>query len=314
MLKISAPSNNPSVFIIVLNWNGLSDTVECIESLLGLKYSNYRIVIVDNASEDNSASVLKYSFPNVKIIQNEDNLGFSGGNNVGIRYALQEGAEYIWLLNNDTIVDEYSLASLIRVGDQDFSIGIIGSKILCYPEVDIIWCTWSKLSWKEGRATHVGMGERDLGQYDYVKNTDRVAGCSMLIKANLFNSIDMLDEKLFLFGEEVDLSFRAKKKGFSTVYVPESIVYHKESVSVRKMGNKSNLYNYYSTRNFLYLAKKLLKFPKKQIVLFFLILNTIKYSKNDIVWFILNRERIEIKSNPKLIAVVDFLIGKMGKL
>ncbi|MCX7596938.1 MAG: glycosyltransferase family 2 protein, partial [Fischerella sp.] len=115
------------VFVILLNWNGWQDTVKCIVSLKGLSYPNYEIVVLDNASTNDSVEQIRAAHPDVTLIETGANLGFAGGNNVGIRYALEHGAEYIWLLNNDTIVDANALSAMVTKAESDPKIGLVGS-------------------------------------------------------------------------------------------------------------------------------------------------------------------------------------------
>src|SRR6266568_5938037 len=121
-------------YIIILNWHGWQCTIECVESCKKLSYLNFRILVVDNGSTDGSEAILRERFPDVELLQTGANLGFAGGNNVGIRYALEQGAEYVWLLNNDTTVDADALSALVRMAEGDTKIGMAGSKILYHDD------------------------------------------------------------------------------------------------------------------------------------------------------------------------------------
>jgi len=128
----------PLVFIIVLNWNGKDDTLECLGSLQQLDYPNFETVVVDNGSTDGSEDVIRSAFPSVNFIQTGRNLGYAGGNNVGIKHALSHGADYVWLLNNDTTVDPNALTALVETAQADPKIAVVGSKIFYYDQPDVI--------------------------------------------------------------------------------------------------------------------------------------------------------------------------------
>ncbi len=149
---------NKSVSIIILNWNNHKDTIECVESCLKLDYSPYEIVIVDNASKDNSESILRKAFPCLKLIQTGANLGYAGGNNAGIRYALENNSEYIWLVNNDAVVDPQALSVLVAFAEANPSIGMVGSKILSYSDPSLLLSAGGKVNMRTGITEHLGFG------------------------------------------------------------------------------------------------------------------------------------------------------------
>ena len=310
--------NFPKVFIIILNWNGMRDTLECLESVFKLDYENFEVAVVDNGSIDDSVTIVKRDYPKVELIGNEENLGFAAGNNVGIRYAMSQGAEYIWLLNNDTIVNSDALSNMIEETERDPEIGIAGSKIYYYGSLRKIWFTGAKIDWLKGVSNHIGMGEIDVGQYDYIKDVDRVTGCSMLVKKDVCNKVGLLDEKFFLYVEEVDWCVRARKAGFKCIFVPSSVVYHKESSSVARIGIWNKVFSYYNTRNFLYMIKKTFSFPIREIILLLLIIRKLKNEKVNCLKMFLSSvnssSRLEPTDAPFVFAVRDFLKKKMGKV
>lgn len=238
----------PKVYILMLNWNGWKDTIECIESCLKLSYPNFRILIVDNGSTDESESILRERFPGIEFIQTGANLGFAGGNNVGIRYVTENGADYVWLLNNDTIVAPHSLTELVKVADGDNNIGIVGSKIYYNAEPHKIWFAGGIWRSTKSYATHRGLDEDDIGQYDEICAVDYITGCSLLIKAEVIRQIGMMKEDYFLYWEEVDWNASVAELGWKILYVPDSIVWHKISATI---GKRSYLANRYNIRNCL---------------------------------------------------------------
>ncbi|MCK4525318.1 MAG: glycosyltransferase family 2 protein [Candidatus Andersenbacteria bacterium] len=293
------------VYIIVLNWNGKEDTLECLKSLEKISYSNYKIVVIDNGSEDDSVSEIKKQFSEVKIIENKKNLGFAGGNNVGMKYAINGGADYVLLINNDTTVEEDFLSELVKTGESDEKIGILGSKIYFYSDPNRIWFAGGKVNWLKNKGTHIGLDQIDNGQYDKIKETDYLTGCCLLIKREVVEKIGVLAEDYFLYYEDTDFSLRTKNAGYRSVYVPKSKIYHKISRST-KPGSSS--YVYYHARNGLVMAKrsgsllnKIVLYPYcvylflKQIIKILFI-----PKKREWAFAVLKGER-------------DFLLGKMGK-
>jgi GT2 family glycosyltransferase len=236
----------PCVYIIILNWNGWRDTVECVESCFTLTYSNYKILIVDNGSTDDSESILRGRFPDVLLLQSGSNLGFSGGNNIGIQYALHHGAEYVWLLNNDTIVAEESLTELVNVADEDDRIGIVGSKLYYYAEPERI--VFAGGFWKGSPLypSDRGVNEIDLGQYDAVEDVDYITGCSLLIKSAVIHDIGEMSPDFFLYWEDIDWNASAAEHGWRIVYAYASCVWHKVAAS---SNSQPGMKTYYSVRN-----------------------------------------------------------------
>ena len=232
--------------IIILNWNGWEDTVACIESCRNLNYADFRIVVVDNGSSDGSVKHLRERFPGLDMVQTGQNLGFAGGNNAGIRFALELGAEYIWLLNNDTIVDANALTAMIDALEQhgDVSIGV--SKIYYFDKPEIIWFAGGTWTPAQYYAIHRGLDEEDTGQYSSPVESDFATGCSLLFKVGLIAEIGYLREDYFLYWEDLDWSIAARARGGKILYIPESEVWHKVS---RSTENYSFVQNYYYFRS-----------------------------------------------------------------
>ena len=248
---------NPKVTIVIINWNGWEDTIECLESLYRIDYPNYEIIIVDNRSHDDSVKKIKdYSKgKELIIIENEENYGFAGGNNIGIQYALKNfKPKYILLLNNDTIVDEDFLEELINAGEKDTQIGILGPKIYYYDKPDVIWSAGCKISWKFARGIQIGSDEVDKGQYDDQKEVEYVSGSAFLIKTDVIDVIGLMDRKYFLYFEESDWTLRANQAGYKSLYVPTAKIWHKVSRSGGGISKPTGLY--YITRNRWIFMKK----------------------------------------------------------
>jgi len=246
-------NTSPLVFVIVLNWNGQDDTLECLRSLQKLNYSNFEILVVDNGSTDGSEEVIRSSFPSVRVIQTGRNLGYGGGNNVGIRFALSHGADYIWLLNNDTTVAPQALTSLVETAKADPKIAFVGSKIYFYDRPDVIWCVGGTIDLAAGGCTdHPGMHQEDKGQFNKISDVGYVSGCSLLADRAAIKAIGLLPEEYFLYFEETDWNLAAQRKGYRTVLAPASHVWHKYEES----GDYKDRFIYYSFRNRIHIVRK----------------------------------------------------------
>ncbi|MDI6603124.1 MAG: glycosyltransferase family 2 protein [Patescibacteria group bacterium] len=246
--------NYPKVSIIILNWNGLENTIECLESLQKITYSNHEVIIVDNGSKGNDVKILKQKFGEyVHVIKNKRNLGFAEGNNVGIRYAMRKDSGYILLLNNDTIVDADFLTELIKVAESDPKIGIVGPKIYYYYEPDKIWFAGGEIHWWKGKTKHLHTREIDKGQANKIREVDYITGCTLLVKGSVLKKIGLLDASYFSYFEETDFCVRAKQKNYTILYVPTAKVWHKISATSHY---QDAFYNYYFARNRIIFMKK----------------------------------------------------------
>jgi GT2 family glycosyltransferase len=246
----------PQVFVIVLTWNHLSDTLECLRSLASLEYPSYRIVIVDNGSEDNTPRIVREKFPNVVVIENERNLGYAEGNNEGIRYALNHSADFILLLNNDTIVDRQFVTHLVTAAQEHPEAAAFGPKIYFSDQPDHIMFAGAR--WDQDAAVfrYIGQGEQETGKYDILSETETLSGCAMLLRAELVSAVGLLDTRFFLLWEETDLCSRIRRYGYKLLFVPIAKVWHKGS---RSFGGLGPQYTYYHTRNRLLWIEKNLR-------------------------------------------------------
>src|SRR5713101_6254286 len=179
----------PLVYLIIPTWNGKDDTLECLKSLQHLKYPNARILVVDNASTDGTAEAIRREFPNVELIVNDTNLRFAGGSNAGMKVALERGAKYLLLLNNDTVVDHEFLNHLTQLAEREKEAGMFGPKIYYYSDPRRIWFAGGRIEWWKGWISHIGIREHDHGQYDTVKEVDYLTGCCLLVKRDLIERV-----------------------------------------------------------------------------------------------------------------------------
>ena len=245
--------DEPKVSIVILNWNGKHYLTACLKSLKNINYTNFDIMVVDNGSTDGSCQFLRSNFPDVTVLENEENLGFAEGNNVGIRGAMRTRADYILLLNNDTVVDPLFLKELIDVAENDRQIGIVGPKVYFMDEPSRICFAGGKRKWTT-EWQHIGLEEIDKGQYNEVKETEFIYGCVLLLKREVIEKIGMLDADYFAYVEEIDLNYRAKQAGYKIVFVPHSKIWHKVGASDAQ-GRRSSVRIYYITRNNLLFLK-----------------------------------------------------------
>ena len=257
----------PSIYAIIVNWNGKTDTLECL-STLGVVRENQpflSVVVVDNGSTDGSVEEITKKFSWVHCIEAGKNLGFSGGNNRGITYAMKQNAEYVWLLNNDTVVDKNVLSAISSFRNP--SVGAVGSKIYFYKGCEyhkgsykksdlgnVLWYAGGIIDWNNVLASHCGVDEVDHGQSDVEAKTDFITGCSFFIRTSVIKQIGLLDESYFMYMEDLDYSLRIQQAGFQTVYNPRSIVFHKNASS--SGGSGSSFHEYYQTRNRIRIGMK----------------------------------------------------------
>jgi len=220
----------PSVYCVVLNMNGKTLLLESLESIMKMTYPNFKVVVVDNGSTDESPDAVRTQYPSVTVLENGKNLGFGEGNNVGIRYSLKQGAEWIFLLNNDIAVDPEMLTELMKAASSDEMIGILSPKIYYYSEPNKIWYAGGKVNYFTGIISHRGLREMDSGQYDQVEETDYITGCAFLIKRKVVESVGMFDPIYFpIYSEDADWSVRTQRAGYHLVYVPHAKLWHKVS-------------------------------------------------------------------------------------
>lgn len=254
------------IFVIILNWNRPELTIDCLKSVSSLKSKSYNlnIVVVDNASSDDSVKKLKKQKIDFHLIQNSENLGFAAGNNEGIKYALKNGADWIMVLNNDTVVDKNLIKEFLK--HTGGKVGILTPKIYFaegfefhkdkYKKSElgkVIWSAGGEMDWQNVFGVNRGVDEVDKGQFDKAQNVNFASGTCMFMNAKMLKKIGPYDPKFFMYFEDVDLSQRALKEGWKIVYVPKALVWHKVSQSSAVGGN---LNDYFITRNRLFFAMR----------------------------------------------------------
>jgi len=239
--------------VIIVNWNGWEDTVACLDSCTGLDYADREIVVVDNGSTNDSVERISAAHPSVTLLETGANLGFAGGNNVGIRAALENGAAYVWLLNNDTTVEPRALSALVDAIETHPGAGIAGSKITYFDRPEVLWYAGGEFT-PAGPVRHRGLDEPDTGQYEDLEETGFITGCSLLATAEVIAKVGLLAEEYFLYWEEADFDWRVHAAGYTLLYVPGSVVHHKVAGS---LGDS------WSVRQTEYLVRNMLLFYQR---------------------------------------------------
>lgn len=306
----------PHLFVIILNWNLPEMTIDCLKSISQsvVKSFDLTILVVDNGSTDNSVKDIQKAIERLDkrdlnwsytIIENDDNLGFVGGNNIGIEYALQNFADYILLLNNDTLVDKHLFSTLVKKMENDMKVGAMSPKIYFakgfeyhkdrYKDQElgrIIWYAGGQMDWSNIYGSNYGVDEVDHGQFDKEKKTDFATGCCMIVRAEAINEVGLFDERYYLYLEDSDLSMRLQKASWNVVYYPKGFLWHKVSQS---SGIGSNLNDYFITRNRLLFGMKYAHFRTK-----------IALIRESVTFLLSGREWQKV-------GVKDFYLRKFGK-
>jgi GT2 family glycosyltransferase len=295
----------PTVYFSILNWNQKDITLECLESLAQIDYPNYEVVVVDNGSQDGEATTIQKQFPSVIVLENERNLGFAEGNNVAIRYALEQAADYVLLLNNDTVVDPQMLKRLIEVAESDDQIAIVGPKIYYFGEPRTIWSAGGILK-PPGKPVMLGLDETDKGQHDTLRAVDWVTGCALLIKSSVVRRIGLIDARYFIYFEENDWCSRAKRAGFNILYVPEARMWHKIQPRHQALSPR---HVYLMIRNrLLFLRNSGARLP---LILFVIITENFR---TVCAWSLRKRHKDKRSLRwPVLRGIFDFLRGRFGE-
>jgi GT2 family glycosyltransferase len=249
------------VAVILVNWNSFSLTFDCIDSLQQMDYRDFDILVTDNGSQDRSGSKLKEHFPSIILIESPTNLGFTGGNNLGMQYAIDNGYAYVILLNNDTFVKDDFLAVLTTYMDQHPEAGAIQPMIYFNHNRSLIWNAGSYFNKWLGHTYTLNYNKPLNPENNRIKEVDWVSGCAFMTRVAILKKTGLFPENLFIYYEDVDLSFRIKQEGFQLVFHPESVIYHIAGMSNRnkikgKEGFVNPIVHYLNIRNRIWLLKR----------------------------------------------------------
>lgn len=222
----------PRVLVLVLTWNGRAYTEACLDSALALEYPSYDVLVVDNASSDDTVPALRARFGSrIEILCNERNLLFAGGMNVGLGYALERGYDAVLLCNNDVVLDAALLRELVAVAATDRRIAAVGPKIFFFDRPQEIWFAGGDLSLWRGWSRHRGLRQPDQGQFDASGEVDYLSGCVVLLGAEALRDVGLLDTGFAMYAEDADWCFRARRRGWKLVYAPRARLWHRVSSS-----------------------------------------------------------------------------------
>ena len=249
----------PKVFVVILNWNGLKDTVECLESVFKLDYPKFKVLVVDNGSRDDSVQLIRGKYKDVTLIENTENLGFAGGNNVGIRYALDNSAEYVWLLNNDTAVATDSLSKLVVTAESSPGIALVSPVIYYFDDPKQIQFAGSNVKWKDLSFIYPDLSSETIRPDFQVGKNVTLWGTALLVKRSCIVKIGLLKEEYFAYWEDLEYSLRSLNSGLRNVVCTSAQITHKIPLPGSVKFTRSKHHIYFIVRNRYFLGKEYLK-------------------------------------------------------
>jgi GT2 family glycosyltransferase len=265
--------SQPTVFVIIPNWNLRDDTIACVDSVIAGNRSGLRVVVVDNGSEDGSPEALADRYGSaIHQIVNTENLGYARGTNIGIRYALAQGAEYVLLLNNDTLIDKDLIERLIEVSESDPTTAVLGPAIYYYNDPNRFWRLGAvKRCWLPV-PLEIGRDALDTGQFPASFDVDYITGCAMWVPAELFQTLGLLDGRFFMYFEDADFCQRVRGAGHRITVVPQARVWHKVSASTRR---QTPWAAYLRTRNrIIFYSRSQTGLPSKTLAVLYVTIST----------------------------------------
>jgi GT2 family glycosyltransferase len=243
---------NPLVITVILNTNKREDTLACLASLAKTTYPNLRNIVLDNASTDGSAEAIRQQFPDAHLVSLTQNLGYAGNNNVGIQAALEMGADWVFVLNEDTLLDPDCISKLVEVGESDGKIGVLGPLVYHADEPSVIQSAGGVIT-PQWDAIQIGMNEDDRGQYAQPMDVGYISGCGILVRSNAIKQNGMIDARYFYYWEETEWCIRLNRAGWRIVNVPAAKMWHK---GVQRHYNPKPSVAYYAVRNRLATMRK----------------------------------------------------------
>lgn len=261
-LTVQEKKNLPQIAILVLNWNSYTHTHTCLQSLKRCTQELFQVIVIDNHSSDGSVDVLEAENPEVIFLRNKENLGFTGGNNVGIEYALTKGYEFIMLLNNDTEVQPNFLEPLLKVLDEHPEAGAVQPKMMYNHDRNLIWNAGGMFKKWLCLPVSLGAEKKDHPRYDIPKRVDWITGCCILTRSEIVKRVGGQDESFFYGYDDVDWSFRLKEGDKNTLhYEPASVIFHDAGVAGRnEQGNKEGFLkpfvHYFYVRNNIFILRR----------------------------------------------------------
>lgn len=300
----------PRVALVVLNWNNAADTLQCLASLERLTYPNYEIIVVDNGSTDDSVSQIRAAYLGVQLLETGANLGYAGGNNVGIRYALESGAEFVCILNNDILVEPGFLEPLLATFGDDLLIGVVTPLIAATDDPENIWALGSSINPHTAFVTRLYTDESVLSWRERAPfAVDVASGAAMLVRRAVFEAVGLIDEDFFLYYEETDWCLQVQRASYRIMAVPNSVILHRVSAT---LGETSPIIDYYMLRNHLrFIARHWLGAARWRLLVQIVFRNLVTI----VAYTIKPRGGVRIPNrNARLLALRDALLGRWGKM
>lgn len=243
-----------TVAVVILNHDGTEDVLQCLRSFRAVGFPGLRIYVVDSGSRTPLRPSLPADDGRVRLLESAVNLGFTGGCNLGARAALDDGATHLLFLNDDTTVAPDFLDPLVRALDRDPSLGIATPKIYFHGQERVLWAHGARLDPWTGRSVHVGVYRKDEGQFDGIREVPRVTGCAMMVRRDFVERVGLLDDRFFIYSEEVDWCLRARRRGYRLAVVPESVIWHRGHRTTGRLGRP--FIAYLQARNHLLMLRK----------------------------------------------------------
>ena len=297
--------SQPLVYIVILNTNRRDDTLVCLKSLSQNTYKNLKIIVLDNSSTDGSVEAIRPAFPDVQIINLTENRGYAGNNNVGVEESIKQGADWVLVLNEDTILDPDCMTELVKVGESNPKIGIVGPMVYHHNEPNVIQSAGGMLG-KYWQSEHLGQNELDRGQFKEPHSVEWISGCAILIRRAAIEQAGMLDASFFIYWEETEWCIRIARSGWQIIHVPQAKIWHK---GVQRDYQPKPSFTYYGTRNHLLtLSKHKAPFD----VQFF---NWVQIARTLVSWSVKPKWKDKIKHrNAMWKGVVHFLQDRRGQM
>jgi len=247
--RLSVGTGPPTVVVAILNWNNLPDTLECVGSVLASDYASVAVWVVDNGSEPDPSRGLLSRYPCIRVLRQACNLGYGGGNNVALRAAMAEGAAYVLLLNNDAVVSRDTITRLTAAMEADERIAMATPRVFFYDRPSEVYWDGGRIDWRSGATPH---DSSSLTTDDSIRRSEWLDGCCLLVRVEAIRDIGVLDERYFLYYEDVDWTVRAARRGWLNVVVPNASAWHRVSRSTGSfLGPLASFY--YARNRYLFL-------------------------------------------------------------
>jgi len=296
---------NPALSIVLLSNNRREDTLACLASLFRSDYVDFKVIVLDNGSVDGSVSEIRNQYPHIQMIPLTENLGYAGNNNIGVKLALEQGAEWILILNDDTVLESTCLANLMHGMVANPEIGIAGPMVYHFNEPDVIQSAGGILG-KYWNSSHLGQNELDRGQYSKLHSVDWISGCAILVRRAVIEQVGMLDPNYFLYWEETEWCLRASRAGWKIAHIPQAKLWHK---GVQRNYQPKPYVTYYITRNHLFTL------AKHHAPLLVWIYTLLEIVRTLVSWTVKPRWRFKRKHRDAMWhGLIDFILRRQGPM